>query len=90
LSPTLTPEDDEEYEDKRRNYEANQNAHWRCRGEDVIWHTRLERQEYNPNQHARALDICEAHLLRRERQCDRREAELCVARTSRGSRSGSE
>jgi hypothetical protein len=52
LSPTLIPEDDEEYEDIRRNYEADQNARWRCKGEDVIWHTSLERQEYNLNQRA--------------------------------------
>jgi hypothetical protein len=52
LSPTLTLEDNEEYEDRRRNYEADQNAHQRHRGEDVIWRTSLERQEYNLNQHA--------------------------------------
>jgi hypothetical protein len=63
LSPTLAPEDDEEYEDRRRNYKADKNGHCRHRGEDVIWHTRLQRQEYNLNQHARALDIREAHLL---------------------------
>jgi hypothetical protein len=43
LSPTPTLEDDEEYEDKRCNYEADQNARRRRRGEDVIWHTRLQR-----------------------------------------------
>jgi hypothetical protein len=90
LSPTLTPKDDEEYEDKCRNYEAHQNSHQRHIGEDVIWRTHLERQEYNLNQHARALDICEAHLCRRERRCDHRKAELCAARTGRGSGSGSE
>jgi hypothetical protein len=60
LSPTLTPEDDEEYEDIRHNYKADQNARQRRKGKDVIW--RLQRQEYNLNQCARALDIREAHL----------------------------
>jgi hypothetical protein len=46
LSPTPTPKDDEEYEDRCHNYEADQNAHQRRRGEVVIWHTRLQRQEY--------------------------------------------
>jgi hypothetical protein len=49
LSPTLTPEDDEEYEDRRRNYEAGQNARQRHKGKYVIWCTRLQRQEYNLN-----------------------------------------
>jgi hypothetical protein len=62
LSPTLAPEDDEEYEDIHHNYEADQNARQRRKGKDVIWHTHLQRQEYNLNQCARALDIREAHL----------------------------
>jgi hypothetical protein len=66
LIPTLTPEDDEEHEDIRHNYEADQNAHRRRRGKDVIWRTCLQRQEYNLNQHAQALDICEEHLCRHE------------------------
>jgi hypothetical protein len=93
LSPTPTPEDDEQYEDRRHNYEADQNARWRRMGKDLIWRTRLERQEYNINQHARALDIREAHIRRRERRCDHHEAEVHVARvsgTGRGSESGSE
>jgi hypothetical protein len=67
LSSTPTPEDNEGYEDRRCNYEADQNARRRRRGEDVIWRTHLERQEYNLNQRARALNIREAHLRRRER-----------------------
>jgi hypothetical protein len=67
LSSTPTPEDNEGYENRRRNYEADQNARRRRRGEDVIWRTHLERQEYNLNQRARALNIREAHLRRRER-----------------------
>jgi hypothetical protein len=90
LSPTPTPEDDEEYEDRRHNYEANQNARRRRRSEDVIWCTRQQREEYNLNQRARALDIREAHLHRREQRCDHREAEFRAERTGRGSRSGSE
>jgi hypothetical protein len=49
------------------NYEADENARRRRKGEDLIWRTRLERQEYNLNQRARAHDIYEAHLHRRER-----------------------
>jgi hypothetical protein len=93
LSPTLAPEDNEEYEDRRHNYEADLNARHRCRGEDVIWHTRLQRQEYNLNQCARAIDIHEAHLHRCEYRCDRREAEDHAARvsgTGRGSGCGCE
>jgi hypothetical protein len=93
LSPTPTPEDDEQYEDMHHNYEADQNAHRRHRGEDLIWRTRLERQEYNLNQRARALDIREANLRRRELQCDRRETAVHtarVSRTGRGSGSGTE
>jgi hypothetical protein len=36
LSPTLEPEDDEQYEDRHRNYEAERHARWRHRGEDLI------------------------------------------------------
>jgi hypothetical protein len=93
LSPTPTPEDDEQYEDTRRNYEADQNACRRRKGEDLIWRTCLERLQHNVNMHARELDIREAHLCRRERRCDHREAEVCATRlsgTDRGSRSGSE
>jgi hypothetical protein len=35
-SPTSTPEDDDQYEDRRRNYEAERNARRRHRGEDLI------------------------------------------------------
>jgi hypothetical protein len=34
----------------------------------------------NLNQHARQLDVCEAHLRRRKRRCDRYEADLRDAR----------
>jgi hypothetical protein len=93
LSPTLTPKDDEEYEDIRRNYEADQNACRRHKGEVVIWRTHLQRQEYDLNQHAQALDIREAHLHRFEHRYDHREAEVHSARlsgTGRGSGSGSD
>jgi hypothetical protein len=93
LSPTPTPKDDEEYEDRHCNYEANQNARRRQRGEDLIWRTHLQRQEYNLNQRARQLDLCEAHLHRHECKCDCHEAEVRAARlseTGRGSESGSE
>jgi hypothetical protein len=59
----------------------------------LIWHTSMQRQEYNLNQRARQLDIREAHLRVRERRCDHREAEI-RASTMRGtdmrSESGSE
>jgi hypothetical protein len=45
----MAPEDDE-YEDKCRNYEADQNACQRHRGKDVIWRTCVQRQVYNLNQ----------------------------------------
>jgi hypothetical protein len=52
LSPTLTLEDDEWYEDMRRNYEAERNARRRHMGEDLIWHTHMQWEEYNLNQRA--------------------------------------
>jgi hypothetical protein len=41
LSPTPTAEDDEQYEDRHRNYEAKRHARRRHRGEDLFWHTRI-------------------------------------------------
>jgi hypothetical protein len=35
-SPTLTPENDEEYEDREMNYESEHQACQRHRGEDLI------------------------------------------------------
>jgi hypothetical protein len=92
-TPTPTPEDDEEYENRECNYEAERQARRRHRGEDLIWRTSMQRQEYNLNQHRRQLDVCEAHLRVRQCRCDRREAEICAARmrgTDMGSESGSE
>jgi hypothetical protein len=43
LRLTLTLEDNEQYEDMRHNYEADQNARRRRRGEDLIWHNRVKR-----------------------------------------------
>jgi hypothetical protein len=51
LSPTPTTEDDEQYEDTHRNYEAEHYARWRHMGEDLIWRTHMQREEYNLNQH---------------------------------------
>jgi hypothetical protein len=92
-SPTPTPEDGEQYEDRHRNYDAELNAHRRHRGEDLIWCTRMQREEYNLNQRTRQLDICEAYLRIREHRCDHREAEIRAARmrgTDMRSESGSE
>jgi hypothetical protein len=52
-SPTPTPEDNEQYEDRHRNYEVERNARRRHRGEDLIWRTCMQREEYNLNQHTR-------------------------------------
>jgi hypothetical protein len=79
-SPTSTPENDEEYEDKKMNYEAERQTRQRHSGKDLIWRTSMQRQEYNLNQRRRQLDICEAHLRVCECRCDRREAEIYAAR----------
>jgi hypothetical protein len=92
-SPTPTPENDEEYEDREMNYQAEHQAHQRHRGKDLIWRTSMQRQEYNLNQRRRQLDVREAHLHVRERRCDRREAEIRATRMrgmDMGSESGSE
>jgi phenylalanine-4-hydroxylase len=57
--------------------------------EDLIWHTLMQREEYNLNQRARQLDVHEAHVRRRERICDHREVEICLARMS-GTNTGRE
>jgi hypothetical protein len=44
------------------NYEAEHQARQRHRGEDLIWRTSMQRQEYNLNQRRRQLDVREAHL----------------------------
>jgi hypothetical protein len=92
-SPIPTPEDHEQYEDRRRNYEVERQARRRHMGEDLIWCTNMQRQEYNLNQCRRQLEVGEAHLSVCERRCDRREAEIHVARmrgTDMGSENGSE
>jgi hypothetical protein len=60
-----------------------------ARGEDLIWRTSMQREEYNLNQRRRQLDIREAHLRVRECRCDRREAEIRTTRM-RGMDMGSE
>jgi hypothetical protein len=40
-SPTYTPEDDEEYENREYNYEAERQARQRHRGEELIWCTSM-------------------------------------------------
>jgi hypothetical protein len=79
-SRTLTSENDEEYEDREMNYEAEHQIRQRHRGEDLIWHTSMQRQEYNLNQRRRQLDVREAYLHVHEHRCDRREAEIRAAR----------
>jgi hypothetical protein len=40
-SPTPTPEDDEQYENRETNYEAKHQARQRYSGKDLIWRTRM-------------------------------------------------
>jgi hypothetical protein len=89
LNPTPTPKDDEQYEDRCHNFEAECHARPRHKGEDLIWCTHMQREEYNINQRAWQLDVHEAHVHR----CDLREAEIHAARmssTNMGRESGSE
>jgi hypothetical protein len=88
-SPTPTPENDEEYENREINYDAECQARQRHMGKDLIWRTSMQRQEYNLNQRRRQFDVREAHLRVRECRCDRREAEIHAARM-RGRDMGSE
>jgi hypothetical protein len=93
LSPTPEPKDDEQYEDRCHNYEAERHSRWRHRGKDLIWCTHMQREEYSLNQRAWKLDVHEAHLRRRERRCDCHEAEIRAARMrgmDMGTESGSE
>jgi hypothetical protein len=80
LSSTPEPEDNEQYEDRCHNYDAEHHACQRNRGEDLIWRTRMQREQYSLSQRARQLDVREAQLHRREHRCDRREAEIRAAR----------
>jgi hypothetical protein len=79
-NPTPTPANDEEYEDREMNYEVERQAHLRHSGEDLIWCTSMQRQEYNLNQCRRQLDVRETHLYVRECRCDHREAEIRATR----------
>jgi hypothetical protein len=88
-SSTPTPENDEEYENREINYDAECQARQRHMGKDLIWRTSMQRQEYNLNQRRRQFDVREAHLRVCERRCDRREAEIHAARM-RGMDMGSE
>jgi hypothetical protein len=93
MSPTPTLEDDDRYETRETNCEAERQAHRRHMGEDLIWHTNMQRQKYNLNQCTRQLDVGEAHLRVRERRCDHREVEIRATRKKGrdiGSESGSE
>jgi hypothetical protein len=58
------------------NYEVECYARLRHMGEDLIWRTCMQREEYNLNHCARQLDVHEAHL----RRCDHREVEIHAAR----------
>jgi hypothetical protein len=49
-------------------------------GDDLIWRTHMQRQEYNLNQCARQLDVREAHLRICECRCDHHEVKICAAR----------
>jgi hypothetical protein len=47
-SPTSTPENNGEYEDREMNYEAKHQARQKHMSEDLIWHTSMQRQEVQP------------------------------------------
>jgi hypothetical protein len=53
MSPTPTPEDNDQYETREMNYEAERQAYQRYMGENLIWRTNMQRQEYNLNQRIR-------------------------------------
>jgi hypothetical protein len=50
LSPTSSPELDEEYQNMCIDEEAKQNARRRHMGEYLIWHACLQMEEYNLDQ----------------------------------------
>jgi hypothetical protein len=80
LSPTPSPELDEEYEARRDDENMDRNARMRHCEEDLIWRNHLQNEEWNLNQRARQVDVREAHICRQEHRCDRREADLHAAR----------
>jgi hypothetical protein len=88
-SSTPKLENDEEYEDREMNYQAERQARQRHRGKNLIWRTSMQRQEYNLNQRRRQLDVREAHLHVCERRCDHREVKIRAPRM-RGMDMGSE
>jgi hypothetical protein len=74
------PELDEEYEARCDDENMDRAARMRHCEEDSIWQNHLQNQEWNLDQRARQLDVCEAHLRRQECRCDRRDASLRAAR----------
>jgi hypothetical protein len=80
LSPTPSPELDEEYEARRDDENMDRTARMKHCEEDLIWRNRLQNEEWNLNQRARQLDVHEVHLRRWERRCDRCEADIRAGR----------
>jgi hypothetical protein len=80
LSLTPSPKLDEEYEARRDDENMDRTARMRHCEEDLIWQNCLQNEEWNLNQRARQLDVCESHLRRWEHRCDRREANLRAAK----------
>ena len=80
MSPTPSPELDEDYAARRTDEDMDRIARLRCWNEDMIWRTRFQMQEWSLNQRAREQDVREANLCRREHRVRRREAELRAAR----------
>ena len=66
MSPTPSPELNEEYAARRTDEDMDRTARLRRCNEDVIWRTRLEMQEWNLNQRAREQDVRETNLRRQE------------------------
>jgi hypothetical protein len=80
LSPTPSPELDEEYEARRDDENMDRTARMRHCEEDLIWQNHLQNEEWNLNERARQVDVREAHIRRRERIYDKRETDLRAAR----------
>ena len=80
MSPTPSPELDEDYAARHTDEDMDCTARLRRWNEDVIWRTHLEMQEWDLNQRAREQDVREANLRRWEHRVRRREAELRAAR----------
>ena len=74
------PESHQDYQARLQEEESVRRARLRHAEEDLLWRNRLREDECNLRTRAHELDVREAHLRRRERICDRREADLHATR----------